>query len=92
MFLSQQIQVEVQILTCVKMPSYSGPSDLKSPTVVSFTLTIKDFHPQTVLCSTAFVYQRFNSDPTKRGALLHKVSQSSPSIGFLSRYFCTDGA
>lgn len=68
------------------MPSYSYS------TAVSLTLTRKDIHPQAVLCSTAFVYQRLNSDPTKRGARLHKVSQSFHSIGFLSRYFFTDGA
>ncbi len=53
----------------------------------SFTLTRKAIHTQTALCSTAFVYQRLNWDPTKRGASLHKVSQSFHSIGFLSCYF-----
>lgn len=91
-FLSRQIHIEMQILTYVNTPSDYGPSDLKSPPVVSFTLTRKDIHTETVLCSTAFVYQRLNSDPTKRGARLHKVFQSFHSIGFPSRYFFTDGA
>lgn len=44
-------------------------------------------HRDTLLCFTAFVYQRLNSDSTKQGNSLHKVSQSFSSNGFLLQYF-----
>lgn len=86
-FCLNKSKIKIQILTCVNTPSDYGPSDLKSPTVVSFTLTREDIHTQTALCSAAFVYQRLDWDPTKRGARLHKVSQRFHPIGFLSHYF-----
>ena len=73
--MSQQIQIEIQILTGVNTPSDYGPSDVKSPTVASFSLIGKDIHTQTALYSTAFVYQKLNSELTKQGTSLHKVNQ-----------------
>lgn len=63
--------------------------DSSSSTIANFTLTTEDIHTETLylLCFTAFVYQRLNSDSTKQGNSLHKVSQSFSSIGFLLQYF-----
>lgn len=63
--------------------------DSRSSTIANFTLTTEDIHTETLylLCFTAFVYQRLNSDSTKQGNSLHKVSQSFSSIGFLLQYF-----
>lgn len=81
MFLSQQIFIELQ-----KIP-YVDTAYSKSSAIASFTLTTEDIHVETALCFTAFVCQRLNSDPTKRGISLHKVSQSFYSIGFLLQCF-----